>query len=60
VFGLLLYGVNMYGFTAAFAWFEACRDWITLAAHLVFGIMLATFCHYWDDSGIMFRRRSIR
>lgn len=36
-FGAIVYGVNMYGFTAAFPWFAATRDWITLAAHLVFG-----------------------
>src|SRR5437879_10831044 len=27
-FGLCLYGVNMYGLTAVFPWFEATRDWI--------------------------------
>jgi len=41
VFGLLLYGINMYGFTAAFPWFEATRDWITATAHVVFGIAAA-------------------
>ena len=41
VFGLLLYAINMYGFTTVFPWFEATRDWITVAAHLVFGIAAA-------------------
>jgi len=41
VFGLLLYGINMYGFTALFPWFEATRDWITVIAHVVFGIVAA-------------------
>ena len=41
VFGLLLYGINMYGFTAVFPWFEATRDWITVIAHVVFGIVAA-------------------
>ena len=36
-FGGLLYLVNMYGFTFVFPWFVATRDWITFAAHLVFG-----------------------
>ena len=40
-FGLILYAVNMYGFTVVFPWFEAARDWITLASHLVFGVAAA-------------------
>jgi hypothetical protein len=41
LFGLAVYGVNMYGFTAVFPWFEATRDWITIAAHLAFGVAAA-------------------
>ncbi|KFG97748.1 sodium:proline symporter [Burkholderia paludis] len=41
VFGLALYGVNLYGFTAIFPWFIPVRGAITLAAHLVFGITAA-------------------
>jgi uncharacterized membrane protein YagU involved in acid resistance len=41
VFGLTVYGMNMYSFTSVFPWFEATRDWITVAAHLVFGIAAA-------------------
>ncbi|KVT01874.1 sodium:proline symporter [Burkholderia sp. MSMB1078WGS] len=40
-FGLLLYGVNLYGFTAIFPWFIPVRGAITLIAHLVFGITAA-------------------
>ena len=40
-FGLCLYGVNMYGFTAVFPWFQATRDSITLATHAVFGVAAA-------------------
>ncbi|RQS19139.1 sodium:proline symporter [Burkholderia sp. Bp8992] len=36
-FGLLLYGVNLYAFTAIFPWFIPVRGEITLLAHLVFG-----------------------
>ncbi len=36
--GALLYAINMYGFTLVFPWFAATRDWITFAAHVVFGI----------------------
>jgi uncharacterized membrane protein YagU involved in acid resistance len=40
-FGLVLYAINMYGFTTLFPWFEATRDWITATAHVVFGIVAA-------------------
>lgn len=41
ILGLALYGINMYGFTALFPWFEASRDWITATAHVVFGLTAA-------------------
>jgi hypothetical protein len=37
-FGGVLYLVNLYGFTAFFPWFAQARGWITLVAHLVFGL----------------------
>jgi hypothetical protein len=37
-FGGALYLVNLYGFTAIFPWFAQSRGWITLVAHLVFGL----------------------
>ena len=40
-FGLLVYGLNMYGFTTLFPWFEEDRDWITAAAHAAFGAIAA-------------------
>ncbi|HXF65665.1 MAG TPA: sodium:proline symporter [Burkholderiales bacterium] len=40
-FGAVLYLVNLYGFTAIFPWFAEVRDWITLAAHVVFGVSAA-------------------
>lgn len=40
-YGLALYGINMYGFTLVFPWFSLTRDWITLAAHIVFGGAIA-------------------
>jgi hypothetical protein len=40
-FGLFLYAVNMYGFTALFPWFEGARDWITAATHVAFGTAAA-------------------
>jgi len=41
-FGLCLYGVNMYGFTAVFPWFQAARDSVTLATHAAFGVAAAS------------------
>ena len=40
-FGLGLYVINMHGFTIIFPWFEAARDWITIAAHVTFGVTTA-------------------
>jgi hypothetical protein len=37
-FGVALYVVNLYGFTAIFPWFAQARGWITLIAHGVFGL----------------------
>lgn len=38
LFGLVLYVVNLYGFTWLFPWFAVTRDGITVIAHLAFGI----------------------
>jgi hypothetical protein len=46
-FGLLLYAINMYGFTFVFPWFAAARDWITAATHVVFGIVAAAVYKTW-------------
>lgn len=40
-FGLVLYVVNMHVFTWIFPWFAQARDWITVVAHLAFGIVAA-------------------
>ncbi|MCA1660719.1 MAG: hypothetical protein LC648_00555 [Novosphingobium sp.] len=40
VFGLVVYAVNFYGFTALFPWFEMARNWITIVSHAVFGAVL--------------------
>lgn len=41
-FGVALYVVNLYGFTAIFPWFAQARGAITLTAHLVFGIAVVS------------------
>lgn len=43
-YGLLIYGVNLYGFTWLFPWFAVSRDWVTLVVHLVFGVSLSGVC----------------
>jgi hypothetical protein len=40
-FGLAVYAVNMYGFTAVFPWFASSRDWITITTHVAFGMLIA-------------------
>ncbi len=41
VFGLVLYFVNFYGFTAIFPWFAMARNAITIFTHIVFGAAAA-------------------
>ena len=45
VFGLLVYVVDFYGFTALFPWFAKARTPITLVAHLAFGVVLGWTYH---------------
>lgn len=45
-FGGALYVVNLYGFTAIFPWFAQARGWITLVAHLVFGLSVMAIYQY--------------
>ena len=41
VFGLLVYAIHFYGMTALFPWFAMARNWISILAHAVFGLVLA-------------------
>ncbi len=41
VFGLVLYFVNFYGFTAIFPWFAMARTPVTIFTHIVFGAAAA-------------------
>lgn len=45
-FGVALYMVNLYGFTAIFPWFVQARGWITLIAHAVFGVTAISVCRW--------------
>lgn len=43
LYGVVLFVINMYGFTIIFPWFEQVRDWITFLTHAVFGLSAAAF-----------------
>lgn len=51
VFGLVLYIVNFYGFTAIFPWFVNARNWVTIFTHIVFGFGAA-----WVYKALLTRR----
>jgi uncharacterized membrane protein YagU involved in acid resistance len=40
-FGLVVYLVDFYAWTAVFSWFSNARNWITIVSHIVFGLVLA-------------------
>lgn len=41
-FGIALYVVNFYGFTALFPWFAMARNWVSFFSHGVFGLASAS------------------
>lgn len=45
VFGVIIYLVNFYGFTAIFPWFANARTPITLVSHITFGLVLGWVYH---------------
>lgn len=45
VYGLIIYLVDFYGFTALFPWFANARTPITLVAHIAFGLVLGWAYH---------------
>lgn len=40
VFGLAVYLINFYLMTAVFPWFAEARNWVSIFAHVVFGVVL--------------------
>lgn len=44
-FGLLIYFVNFYGFTAIWPWFAMARNLISMVAHAMFGLVLGWVYH---------------
>ena len=40
-FGLALYLINFYGMTALFPWFAMARNWVSIFAHVMFGLIAA-------------------
>ena len=51
VFGLLLYVVNFYGFTAIFPWFAMAQNWVSIFSHIMFGVIAG-----WAYKGIALRK----
>lgn len=45
IFGLLIYVIDFYGFTALFPWFAMARGMISIVAHAVFGLVLGLAYH---------------
>lgn len=45
VFGLLIYFVNFYLFTAIWPWFAMARNWISIFSHAMFGLVLGWAYH---------------
>lgn len=41
IYGLIIFWVNMYGVVIIYPWFVETRDWITVIAHIVFGVSAA-------------------
>lgn len=48
VFGLVLYGINFYGFTQWFPWFADHRDWIAIFTHVVQGALWGWLYKAWS------------
>lgn len=40
LFGLVIYLINFYGFTALFPWFAQARNWISILTHVTWGFIL--------------------
>lgn len=39
--GLTIYLLNFYGFSSLFPWFAMARNWVSISAHLIFGLVVA-------------------
>jgi hypothetical protein len=67
-FGLVLYALNFYGFTAAFPWFAAARGWASALSSVIFGLVAAgTYKAFErreplveDEDEVLHRRVSLR
>lgn len=52
LYGLVIYAVNLHGFTLLYPWFAITRGWSTLIVHLVFGCTLVGGYRYFRECGI--------
>ena len=51
-FGLVLYLVNFFVFTAVFPWFATARNWVSIVSHLLFGGVAAASYHALAHRGV--------
>ncbi len=51
VFGLVVYLVFFYGMTAVFPWFAEARNWVSLFAHVMFGVVLG-WAYAWRTASL--------
>lgn len=51
LYGVVIYVVNMHGFTVFFPWFSIARDWVTLFTHIVFGMALTAGSWWFTRDG---------
>lgn len=56
LFGIALYYINFYGFTALFPWFADARGWISWVSHAVFGLLLGVVYRSMDKRERPLRR----
>lgn len=59
VFSLIIYVVNFYGFTALFPWFAMARNWISILAHVMFGLVLGAVYQAMTKSAVRAGPRSV-
>ena len=55
IFGVALYYINFYGFTALFPWFAEARGWISMVSHAAFGLVLALVYRGMDKREVIVR-----
>lgn len=54
IFGLALYFINFFLFTAVFPWFAMARNWVSIFSHIMFGLVAAyAFKKIYQPAGVL-------